>query len=80
MVHTTVLGHQTHPRPGEVFKRFDLRRIDGVVHDTGDHGVTIRPGDRDGAASTRARRPNGSVTLVLRLTKKGCEGTREDGL
>jgi hypothetical protein len=27
---------------GEAFKSLDLDGVDGVVHDTGDHGITIR--------------------------------------
>lgn len=48
MVLTAMLGHQPHPFAGEALECLDLSRIDGVVHDAGDHGTTIR--------ATRGRR------------------------
>jgi hypothetical protein len=38
-----VVVEQRDPRPPESFKRLDLDRINGVLHDTGDHSLNHRP-------------------------------------
>jgi hypothetical protein len=63
MMTATVPVHQLHPPPGEALEGIDLRRIDDVLHDTGDHGGSLAH------AATRPyaiRRPQASSPIVNR--------------
>jgi hypothetical protein len=54
---SAVLGHQPHPLASEPFERLNLSRVDGVVHDAGNHASILRPTAAE--ARLRGAEPNG---------------------